>query len=218
MNSQGGWVLEVDIRKFFDNLDHGHLRKFLQLRVRDGVLLRLIGKWLNAGVSEDGSISYPDSGSPQGGVGFTFTFEHLPAPRAGPVVRARGKTSSKTPCLSSFAYADDFVIGFRDYSDAQRVMEVVSKRFGKYGLTVPSNQDETGSLPSAASDGRVIGTNQTIVLGRLTCWDLPTYWGRSRRGHWIVKQKTASDRFGRAVQSIDSWCRGSPALATPAMQ
>ena len=68
MEVRGGWVLEVDIRKFFDTLDHGHLREFLQRRVRDGVLLRLIGKWLNAGVMEDGSVSYPDAGTPQGGV------------------------------------------------------------------------------------------------------------------------------------------------------
>ncbi len=68
MNCRGGWVLEVDIRKFFDNLDHGHLREFLRRRVRDGVLLRLIDKWLSAGVMEDGSVSYPDAGSPQGGV------------------------------------------------------------------------------------------------------------------------------------------------------
>ena len=68
MDSKGGWVLEVDIRKFFDHLDHNHLRTFLQLRVRDGVLLRLIDKWLQAGVKEDGSVSYPDAGSPQGGV------------------------------------------------------------------------------------------------------------------------------------------------------
>lgn len=68
MNCRGGWVLEVDIRKFFDNLDHGHLRSFLRLRVRDGVLLRLIDKWLKAGVMEDGSVSYPDAGTPQGGV------------------------------------------------------------------------------------------------------------------------------------------------------
>jgi group II intron reverse transcriptase/maturase len=53
MRTGGGWILEVDIRKFFDTLDHGHLRSFLQRRVRDGVLLRLIGKWLNAGVMED---------------------------------------------------------------------------------------------------------------------------------------------------------------------
>jgi len=67
MDIQGGWILEVDIRKFFDCIDHKHLREFFQRRVRDGVLTRLIGKWLKAGVMEDGSISYPESGSPQGG-------------------------------------------------------------------------------------------------------------------------------------------------------
>ena len=64
----GGWVLEVDVRKFFDTMDHGHIREILRRRVLDGVLLRLIGKWLNAGVLEDGGITYPDAGSPQGGV------------------------------------------------------------------------------------------------------------------------------------------------------
>ena len=68
MGMRGGWVVEVDIRKFFDTLDHGHLRDLLQRRVRDGVLLRLIGKWLHAGVMEEGALSYPESGTPQGGV------------------------------------------------------------------------------------------------------------------------------------------------------
>src|SRR3954471_2237169 len=68
MEVGGGWVLEIDIRKFFDALDHGHLRAILRRRVRDGVLLRLIGKWLNAGVLEEGRITHPESGSPQGGV------------------------------------------------------------------------------------------------------------------------------------------------------
>jgi RNA-directed DNA polymerase len=64
----GGWVLEVDIRKFYDSLDHAHLWEILRRRVRDGVVLRLIGKWLNAGVLEAGSLSYPEAGTPQGGV------------------------------------------------------------------------------------------------------------------------------------------------------
>jgi retron-type reverse transcriptase len=63
-----GWVLEADIRKFFDTLDHTHLMAILGRRVRDGVLLRLIGKWLKAGVLEDGKLLHPDTGSPQGGV------------------------------------------------------------------------------------------------------------------------------------------------------
>jgi len=68
MSNGGGWILEVDIRKFFDTMGHPNMREFLQHRVRDGVLKRLIGKWLKAGVMEDGNISYPDAGSPQGGV------------------------------------------------------------------------------------------------------------------------------------------------------
>src|SRR5262249_11421443 len=64
----GGWVVEVDIRKFFDTLDHRHLETILRHRVGDGVLLRLLGKWLNAGVQEAGELSYPEAGTPQGGV------------------------------------------------------------------------------------------------------------------------------------------------------
>jgi RNA-directed DNA polymerase len=67
MGMGGGWIVEVDILKFFDTLDHAHLRELLRHRIRDGVLLRLIGKWLNAGVLEDGSVTFPEAGTPQGG-------------------------------------------------------------------------------------------------------------------------------------------------------
>jgi group II intron reverse transcriptase/maturase len=65
---KGGWVLEVDIKGFFDSLDHGHLRGFLDQRVRDGVLRRAVDKWLKAGVMEAGVLTHPDAGTPQGGV------------------------------------------------------------------------------------------------------------------------------------------------------
>ena len=68
MATGGGWVVEVDIRKFFDTLDHGRLRELLQRRMRDGVLVRLIGKWLNAGVLEGDVLTIPEQGTPQGGV------------------------------------------------------------------------------------------------------------------------------------------------------
>ena len=64
----GGWVLEADIRKFFDSVDHRRLREILRRRVRDGVILRLIDKWLTAGVLEDGRVYHPEQGTPQGGV------------------------------------------------------------------------------------------------------------------------------------------------------
>jgi RNA-directed DNA polymerase len=68
MGLGGCWLVEVDIRKFFDTLDQAQLRVLLRQRVRDGVLLRLIDKWLKAGVLEDGVLTYPEAGAPQGGV------------------------------------------------------------------------------------------------------------------------------------------------------
>jgi group II intron reverse transcriptase/maturase len=126
----GGWILDVDIRKFFDTIDHGHLRAFLKRRIRDGVLLRLIGKWLNAGVLEDGCVTHPETGSPQGGVISPLLsnlflhyvldewFEHE--------VRPRRKGQSFW-----IRYADDFVMGFSHEGDARRVLAVLPKRFAK---------------------------------------------------------------------------------------
>ena len=170
---QAAGCLEVDIRKFFDNLDHGHLRQFLRLRVRDGVLLRLIGKWLKAGVMEDGSVSYPDSGSPQGGVVspllsnvflhyvLDLWFEQEVKPRL------------REPAFL-IRYADDFVIGFRDDRDARRVMEVIPKRFDKYGLTIHPDQDEARSFPSVFARRTTTEASHDDPPARLTYWDSPT--------------------------------------------
>ena len=68
MKMHGGWVLELDIEKFFDTMVHEHVRTFLDRRVRDGVLRRTINKWLKAGVLEAGELHYEDTGTPQGGV------------------------------------------------------------------------------------------------------------------------------------------------------
>ena len=68
MDMGGGWVLEIDFASYFDTIDRGHLQQILRQRVRDGVLIRLIGKWLKAGVMEDGCVYHPETGTPQGGV------------------------------------------------------------------------------------------------------------------------------------------------------
>jgi group II intron reverse transcriptase/maturase len=206
MNNGGGWILEVDIRKFFDTLDHAHLRTFLQRRMRDGVLKRLIGKWLKAGVMEDGSVSYPDAGSPQGGVVspiLSNVFLHY-------VLDAWFETEVK-PRLRGRAYliryADDFVIGFTREDDARRVMDVLPKRFGKYALAI--HPDKTRLVrfqrPSRVATGREDdgppGPETFQLLG------FTHYWARSRKGYWVVKRKTASKRLSRAVRNIAQWCR-----------
>ena len=208
MDCRGGWVLEVDIQKFFDNLDHGHLRTFLRLRVRDGVLLRLIDKWLRAGVMEDGSVSYPEAGTPQGGVvspALSNVFLHY-------VLDLWFEQEVKPRlCQRTFLirYADDVVIGFRDQRDAQRVMDVLPKRFGKYGLTV--HPTKTKLVPFCPPSSKTVDQNGPGD-GRPGTFDLlgfTHHWARSLRGYWVIKLKTASCRFSRAVRSIDSWCRAN---------
>jgi len=206
MDSSGGWILEVDIRKFFDTLDHAHLREFLQLRVRDGVLKRLIGKWLKAGVMESGSVSYPEAGSPQGGVISPLlanVFLHYVLDtwfRQEVQPRLRGRAHL-------IRYADDFVILFTHEDDARRVMEVLPKRFGKYGLTL--HPDKTRLIPFRRPSHKAGGSedNGTDRPGTFDLLGFTHYWGRTRRGGWAVTRQTASKRLSRAVQSIAQWCR-----------
>ncbi len=143
-------LLEVDIRKFFDTLGHAHLREFLQQRIRDGVVLRLIGKWLNAGVMEDGAVTHPAAGSPQGGVispvlanvYLHYVLDRWFAREVQPRLKGRAYV---------VRYADDFVIGFTEDEDARRVMDVLPKRFGKYGLTI--HPDKTRLVPFRKPQG-----------------------------------------------------------------
>jgi RNA-directed DNA polymerase len=208
MDSHGGWILEVDIRKFFDTLDQAHLRAFLQQRVRDGVLSRLIGKWLQAGVMEDGTVTFPKAGSPQGGVispvlsnvYLHYVLDEWFEREVKPRLRGRAYL---------IRYADDFVIGFTQEEDARRVLAVLPQRFAKYGLAI--HPDKTRLIPfqqpPAAACGKGAGPGDPP--GTFTLLGFTHYWGRSLRGHWVVKRKTASSRLSRALRSIALWCRSN---------
>ena len=104
-------------------------------------------------------------------------------------------------------YADDFVIGFAREDDARRVMDVLPKRFDKYGLTI--HPDKTRLIafrpPPPAATGK--DSDRDARPGTFTLLGLTHYWGRSRKGRWVVKRKTASTRLSRAVRSIAQWCR-----------
>jgi group II intron reverse transcriptase/maturase len=201
----GGWVLEADIESFFDSVDRGKLQEVLRRRVRDGVLTRLVGKWLNAGVMEEGRLWHPESGTPQGGVVSPLLaniylhevldewFEREVRPRLkGRAVLVR--------------YADDFVIVFAREEDARRVMDVLPKRFGKYGLRL--HPEKTRLVPFQKPDARP-GSVEPPGAGRGT-FDLlgfTHHWGRSLKGNWAVKRKTAATRMSRALKRIRHWCR-----------
>ena len=122
----------MDIQKFFDTLDHQHLREFLRQRIRDGVVVRLIGKWLKAGVLEEGQLSFPKAGSPQGGV-----ISPMLANIYLHYVLDEWFEQEIKPRLKGAAYliryGDDFVVGCTAEGDARRVLAVLPKRFDRYG-------------------------------------------------------------------------------------
>jgi RNA-directed DNA polymerase len=206
MDMRGCWLVEVDIRKFFDTLDHAHLRSLLRQRVRDGVLLRLIDKWLKAGVLEEGNLTYPGAGAPQGGVIsplLSNVYLHY-------VLDVWFEQEVK-PRLSGRAflvrYADDFVMGFACEEDARRVLAVLPKRFGRYGLTI--HPDKTRLVPFRRPS-RYPPRPGLVAEPAPESFDFlgfTHYWSLSRKGNWVVKQKTAGSRFHRAVKKIGEWFR-----------
>ena len=196
-------ILEVDIRKFFDTLDHGHLREFLRQRLRDGVLLRLIGKWLRAGILEDEQLRLPTEGTPQGGVvspilANIYLHYVLDQWFHETVLRhLRGRAFL-------VRYADDFIIGFTRTDDAQRVMAVIDKRFAKFGLTIHPTKTKLVRFGKPRHHGRGGPSERPETFDFL---GFTHYWARSRRGHWVIKRQTSRSRFNRAVRAISDWCR-----------
>lgn len=206
MKLGGDWIVDVDLRKFFDTIDHGHLREFLKRRVRDGVILRLIGKWLNAGVLEDGVLTTPEQGTPQGGVISPLLanivlhyvldewFEKEVRPRLkGPAFLIR--------------YADDFVIGVAREDDAQRIIKVLPQRMSKYGLTVHPEKTRLVRFQPPEDDDSATPERNHSEPRTFDFLGFTHYWGRSLQGARVVKRKTAKSRFRRAIRSLWEWCR-----------
>jgi RNA-directed DNA polymerase len=197
MRMGGGWVLEADIRDCFGTLEHACLREILGQRIRDGVLTRLIGKWLTAGILEEDRYLRPTSGTPQGGVVSPLLanvylhtvldtwFERMVKPRlAGPAFLVR--------------FADDFVIVFARELDARRVLEALPARFGRHGLTL--HPEKTRLVPFSRP-GKGPRPGSFDFLG------FTHFWSRSLRGNWVVKRKTAKDRLNRSLKWVNEWCR-----------
>ncbi len=202
MEMGGGWVLELDIQSYFDSIDHRLLRSFLDTRVRDGVVRRTIDKWLKAGYMEDGQVHHPPEGTPQGGVispllSNVFLHEVLDTwfeDEVQPRLRGRSRL---------FRYADDAVLVFASEQDARRVLEVLHKRFAKYGLTLhPEKTKLIWFYPPVRRRPSEAPADESFDLLGFT-----HVWGKSRRGNWTIKQRTASDRLARSLGDISAWCR-----------
>lgn len=204
MKMGGGWVLEADIEKFFDSVERNKLREVLSQRVCDGVLIRLIGKWMRAGVMEEGVIRHPETGTPQGGVispilANIYLHEVLDTWWERDVrPRLRGRAAL-------VRYADDFVMVFETEEDARKVAEVLPKRFEKYGLRL--HPTKTRLIRFEPSDGPPPSGGDPHEPASFDLLGFTHFWGKSRKGNWVMKRKTAKDRFSRTLHRISVWCR-----------
>jgi len=195
------WILEADIKSFFDSLDRTKLKEMLQIRVADGSLLRLIGKLLRVGVLDGAEYSEPDLGTAQGSalsplLGNVYLHYVLDAWfEKGVRPRLRGRATL-------IRYADDFVIGIERRDDAERVMAWLHERMASFGLTL--HPDKTRLLPFRRPPASQLGGKGPATFDFL---GFTLYWGRARSGRWCMWCKTRSSRLQRAIKVAAEWCR-----------
>jgi RNA-directed DNA polymerase len=191
------FVVEADIKGFFDNIQHDWLIRMLEERLEDGALLRLIRKWLKAGVLDtDGQVIHPVTGTPQGGVispilanvylhyALDLWFQKVIKPRC------RGEA-----CL--IRYADDFVAAFQYQEEADRFYQELGPRLGKFGLEM------------AVDKTRVILLSHRHARGR-TSFDFLGFefrWGTDRGGKPHLKRRTARKKRRNSLKRFTAWCR-----------
>lgn len=190
------YIIDADITNFFGSIDHGFLREFLDHRVKDGVVRRMIDKWLKAGILEDKNVSYPKEGTPQGGV-----ISPLLANIYLHYVLDEWFSETIQPRLSGKSmivrFADDFVLGFENASDAARVMAVLPKRFGKYKLELHPDKTKIVDLTSKRGEG----DRSFDFLG------FTHYLGKSRKGTPVLKRKTSSKKLSLAITKTHEWIK-----------
>ena len=220
MNGRIGWIVDADVSGFFDSIDRKRLQEYLRRRVNDGSLRRLIGKWLHVGVLEGGAISYPDQGTPQGGVispllanvFLHYVLDEWFVQEVQPRLRGRSFL---------IRFADDFIIGCEREEDARQVMEQLQERFAAQGLTIHPTKSRLIDFRSPARVSTRGDSRRGVTVpptshgteeprkgnGTFDFLGFTHYWARSRRGFWVIKRCTARKRLRRTMRALWAWLR-----------
>lgn len=202
MGMGGCWVIDADIKGYFETVSHKELKAMLNQRVGDGVIRRLVSKWLHAGVWEKGQVSYPEAGTPQGGVispllSNIYLHEVLDKWFE---VEVKPRLESKAFMVR---YCDDFVMGFKSKRDAERVLAVLGKRLAKYGLELHEGKTRQVDFRPRERGGE--GSSFDFLGFTHT-------WRKSRKGNPYVSRQTAKGRLTRALKKIKAYCRETCSL------
>lgn len=190
------YIIDADMKNYFGSIDHQRLREFLDLRIKDGVIRKMIDKWFKAGILEDGNVSYPREGTPQGGsispllsnIYLHYVLDEWFIGQIQPLLKGESFI---------IRYADDFLLGFTRKEDAERVMQVLPKRLGKYGLDL--HPEKTRLIELGDGKGRKPGTFDFLGFTH--------YMGKSQKGRAILKRKTSSKKLRASLKRMNEWLR-----------
>ena len=190
------YIIDADLKNYFGSIPHGLLREFVARRVKDGVIRKMIDKWLKAGILEDGQVIYPREGTPQGGIispllsniYLHYVLDEWFSEQIQPMLKGKSFIAR---------YADDFILGFASKEDAMRVMNVLPKRFEKYQLTL--HPDKTKLIDLECRRGE--GERSFDFLG------FTHYKGLSRKGKPVLKRKTSKKKLTKAIIQTEEWIK-----------
>jgi len=198
------YVLDVDIKGYFENVVHEHLMELIQRRIRDRSLLRLIGKWLHVGVLEEGRLLPTTKGTPQGAVispvlanvYLHYVLDEWMETEVRP--RLRGE-------MHLLRYADDAILCFQHREDAEQVASMLRKRLAEYGLELHEEKTRLIAFGRFAEE-RVQRQGQKKPL-TFDFLGFTHICARSRKGKFTVRVRTARKRMKRAMRRVAEWCQ-----------
>ncbi len=192
-----GWVVEADIKGFFDNISHPWMMRMLAERIEDGAFLGLIGKWLKAGVlEEDGKVVHPATGTPQGGIVSPVLANVYLHYVLDLWFERRVKKQSQGDVFM-IRFADDFVCAFQYRRDAVRFEKQLSERLGKFGLAVAPEKTRTLQFNRYVPD-----PNEAFeFLG------FEFRWVKTRAGHMGVRRRTSPKKLRASVKAFTEWIK-----------
>jgi len=196
MTQYVNWVLDADIRRFFDSVDHEWLLRMVSHRIADRRVVRLISQWLKAGVLESGEWKETEQGTPQG-AGISPLLANIFLHYVLDLWVHQWRRRYARGRVIFVRYADDFVMGFQYASDARKMQEALRQRLSQFKLTLHEEKTrliEFGKLPAENRTRRGERHPETFAFLGLT-----HYCGRTRNGRFVVKRKTQGARMRRKL-------------------
>ena len=192
-------ILDADIRSFFDTVSQEWLIRFVEHRIGDQRIIRLIQKWLKAGVLEDGVVTVSDKGTGQGAV-ISPLLANIYLHYALDLWAERWRRREATGDMIIVRYADDFIVGFEHEADARRFLDAMRERLEEFALSLHPEKTrliEFGRHAAANRKRRGLGKPETFNFLGFTF-----ICGKSRRGKFLIKRKTRRDRMRAKLQAI----------------